>query len=461
MRIFKVSWVFFLAVCQIVFVGASAPVMASHATHFFEAKGPGLPADETGCYICHGENICQKFADGNPFATTTVCNSCHSPNGAYNGVDSTGDSVGAKDNWQDGVYEADGTLSSGKDRWCVGCHDDLPANSEADGSGVDAPKVGGDDATYGFYATGHGRDVIPLGRSMGGDWVNDETGRIECQHCHDASVTHIDGEARTYAFNSAYCDPLQSGEAYAEGYRLRYVDGEVPLMIPANYNTTFGYNAMVMRDTAFRLCFNCHSKSWVLDDVPADGLNTAFKASLPNPPRNYSYAWGGADDEHNEHVIHIMMYTMEGWDSDWDMDTDGGGPGDGTDSMRTCSSCHNVHGAAGALGSTNESMIRDGSLSGRTGYGFSYVIEDAAGYPWVTSDSATRAISVGAIMRNGASDMCYGACHGFATTQEDPYDATGSAYGTILEWYRPGYGHHMGAPCTTCHDPHGGGGMGF
>jgi hypothetical protein len=34
-------------------------------------------------------------------------------------------------NWQLGVYEADGTLKSGKELWCAGCHDGVPAFSQA------------------------------------------------------------------------------------------------------------------------------------------------------------------------------------------------------------------------------------------------------------------------------------------------------------------------------------------
>jgi len=434
-------------------MGGSSVLMASHSTHFVSDKGPLLPQDETGCYICHAPGNLQCGPDAplfddvpvpQPLADTTVCDGCHSPNGAYNGVDSIGDSVGAKDNWQNGVYDGS-VLASGKERWCAGCHDDVPANSAADGSGVDAPNIAGDNSTYGYYASGHGRNVIPLRGTSG--WP---TERIECLDCHDASATHIDGETRTYAYNSAYRVPAQSGVAYAAGYRLNYVDGEVPLMIPANLSITFGYNPSLMKDTAFRLCFSCHGVSKILDDTPGDGIDSNFKASLPNPPRNFSYAWGGANDEHNEHVIHIMMYTMEGWDSDWDIDTDGPAPGDGIDSLRTCSSCHNVHGAAGTQGSTNEVMIRDGSLSGRAGYGFSYVIEAGVGYPMVTSTGATQAIGVGAIMREGANDTCYGDCHGFASTLDNPYDATGSAFGTYLEWYRPWDDTHSGLSNEYC-----------
>ncbi len=53
-----------------------------HATHFYSATGPGLPLNETGCYVCHadGQLQCQGaplFADGKFLADTTVCDPCH------------------------------------------------------------------------------------------------------------------------------------------------------------------------------------------------------------------------------------------------------------------------------------------------------------------------------------------------------------------------------------------------
>lgn len=338
--------------------------------------------------------------------------------GAFNGVDTTSGSVGAKDNWYAGVYTGS-ALQAGKETWCVGCHD----SGSSVINGVSASNVAGDVAqTWGFYANGHNRN-----------------GLVACADCHDPSLPHIDGRARTYSFDSAYYGPAQSGAAYAQGYRLRYVDGEVPLMIPANYNITFGYDAGLMRGTAFRLCFECHDSSNILDDTPGDGIRSNFKASLPNPPRNYSYAWGSGADI-NEHVGHIMNYIGPFVDSDWDTATDGPGGSNGNDSLTTCSSCHNVHGTAGADGSTNEAMIRDGSLAGRTGYGFSYVLEDvgSGGYPWVTSTGATQATSVGVIFRNNTSDMCAGSmCHDDpAPPPGSSYDAQGSGWGTYLEYFR-------------------------
>lgn len=399
----------------------------SHSTHTEndtdDVRGPHLPCNE-----CHDTNNFPYFksgTDGNGdgnynLAETDVCNNCHSNGGNFDGVNDA--TYGAKSNWSDGIYDGN-NLKPGKERWCASCHDADRASSNQDGTGVTAPAIAGDDTTYGYYYSGHGRNLI-----------------VQCTDCHDSSVDHLDGEPRTYAFDSAYYTPAQSGVAYASGYRLRYVDGEVPLMIPANYNITFSFDAGLMKATAFRLCFECHDSSKILDDTPGDGIDSNFKASLPNPPRNYSYAWGSGADI-NEHVSHIMNYVGPFADSDWDTGTVGAGGMDGRDSLTACSNCHNVHGAAGAEGSTNEPMIRDGSLTGRTGYGFSYVLEDvgSGGYPWVTSTGATQSASVGAIFRDNTADMCAGSmCHGNpAPPPGSSYDATGSSWGTYLEYYHP------------------------
>jgi hypothetical protein len=392
----------------------------SHSTHTEndtdDVKGPFIV-----CAVCHDTNNYPYFKSGADsdgdgkygLTETDVCDPCHSLDGPFDGIDDA--VIGAKSNWDTGVYEGY-VLKAGKEHWCVGCHDSGTSVCK----GVSAPDVSGDNSTYGYYVNGHKSKL--------------------CTDCHDMTQPHIDGEARTYAFDSEYYGPIQSGVAYASGYRLQYINGEVPLMIPANYNITFSYDAQNIIDNAFRLCFDCHQSSEILDNTPGDGLDSYFKASLPNPPRNYSYAWGsGADSP--EHVAHLLNYIGPFWDSDWDDVTVGPGGSNGCDSLTSCSSCHNVHGASVSYTSTNEPMIRDGSLVGRTGYGFSYVIEDVSvgGYPKVTSTGATRSTSVGAIFRNNTANMCAGSmCHGTPSPPAaSSYDASGSSWGTYLEYYRP------------------------
>jgi len=156
----------------------------SHAAHLTRLNGPdGVVGSTLDCDGCHGSgaklgthvghvNGVATFADGNTLATTSACNTCHSPTGSYDGVNDA--TLGAKDNWRTGIY-TDGNLIAGKERWCVTCHDESPANSKADGTGVSARNMVGNNSTWGFYQTGHGADIS-----------------VDCVQCHSTRMPHID-----------------------------------------------------------------------------------------------------------------------------------------------------------------------------------------------------------------------------------------------------------------------------
>jgi hypothetical protein len=380
----------------------------SHSTHT-ENDSDDLKGPNIGCDSCHDTNnfpyfIFKQEKDSNgdgkiDLSETDVCDGCHSPDGSFDGVgnyDSDNPNFetenplsvayGAKYNWKAGIYSGN-SLKTGKEKWCISCHD----SGTSEIKDVSAPDV------KLYYTSGHGK--------AGAD--------VECLACHDATFIHTDGKHRTYAFNNEDVNPADghadiydwanSGVAYASGYRLRYVNGKVPFMIPTDYNYTFGAQEGLIKNNTNRRCFNtgCHDASKIFGYGQLASAYTNFSFGPPDPPQSYGpgNGWGNIHQDHMRYII---------WDSDWDVNT---GYPIGFDSMITCSSCHNVHGAAGTNGSTNEPMIRDGSLEGGAGYGFSYLIEDPVQhYPYVTSQGATRANSVGAIFRNGVDNMC-GFCH--------------------------------------------------
>jgi hypothetical protein len=187
MRGLKTFWVLLLAIALIAFAGAAFPLLASpspsHSTHFLSGLGPLLAEDESGCSECHAGGLWQCQGNGPVFADllflgqTHECDACHSPSpgGGFNGVDSSKGSIGARTNWEDGVYQSNGTLTPGKGRWCAGCHDNEPAEV----NGETAPDICGDNDTYGYYLGAHGNDT------QGVNNVLVSNARGECVHCHE------------------------------------------------------------------------------------------------------------------------------------------------------------------------------------------------------------------------------------------------------------------------------------
>jgi hypothetical protein len=106
----------------------------SHSTHT-ESDSDDLKGPYIECDVCHDTDNYPYFKSGTDsngdgkynLSETDVCNNCHSPNGAFDGVNNP--TFGAKANWTGGVY-ASPTLKTGKEKWCAGCHDDVPAYSK-------------------------------------------------------------------------------------------------------------------------------------------------------------------------------------------------------------------------------------------------------------------------------------------------------------------------------------------
>jgi len=280
----------------------------SHATHLSDCKGPRL----SGCTACHLSTDFTRFLDGQPIATTTICDSCHSAGGPVNGVSDP--VVGAKPNWLHGVYDGD-QLKPGKEHWCDGCHD----SGTSVVKGVQAPNILGDNSSYGYNVSGHGRDP--------GDYV----GCLQCHEagCSDSRFEHCDGNARTYDRSLWPANPSN----YVPGYRLNDY-----LNIPKwdAYGTT-----------QYNLCFNCHDAAQLFDTGGI--IDTNFR----NDRRHrWNNRW--ANNLHYAHLTAPPTGLGVGplWDSDWDgSNTEGGG-----DSTVSCPACHNVHGSA------SPKMIRHAEL---------------------------------------------------------------------------------------------------
>lgn len=308
---------------------------------------------------------------------TDVCNTCHSPGGTYDGVDDA--TVGAKTNWADGIYEADGvTLQTGKEKWCAACHDEVPSEIAAIPPGeetpvtVPAPNVVGDEdgstlygSGWGFYKTGHGLPKATTYPASGG--LTSGAGK-ECLDCHDASVSHIDGLARTFDCTSVAegGDDCDSDE-YQQGYRLQLVDGEDPMEMPL----VQAYDEEPNTGN-YRLCFSsngCHLPEKYLET--GNDYGTSFRDDVGESPTALRSLT--APINAHEYHLNVVNFGLK-FSADW-RDP----PSTYNNSNITCISCHNVH------GSSQLAMIRTGDLIDK-GVGMEmWYHKDGAGDPSATT----------------------------------------------------------------------------
>ncbi len=287
---------------------------SSHVVHLTAPYGPGITCG-TSCHVTDGMTTGGQFLDSQNLANTTVCDPCHSPGGAFDGVNDA--TIGAKTNWVSGVYSGS-AFQTGKEKWFVGCHDDAPSVIYS----ISAHNMAGDDIDYGYYKTGHGKHG---------------SGKITCLYCHDSASTHVDGEARTYS---------AAADNYQAGYRLSLVNGEAPLVVPRPVS--------LLAADLFRQCFTCHDSAPFMN---SDNEDTNFRADV------HDDTGASLVPPANRHWIHLNNQVLR-----YDSDFDGVSP----DSAISCNACHNVHGPrlkAGAGIAHAPGMIRTGELIGRESEG--------------------------------------------------------------------------------------------
>ena len=316
--------------------------------------------------------------------------------------------VGAKNNWSISASSASkiyngAALQSGKEKWCVTCHDESATASVI--SGVTAPNIAGDedDTSYtygntsgtgwGFYKTGHGLPASSTYPESGG--VVAGAGK-ECLNCHLSTVDHIDGLARTFDDDNSTSD--QSSE-YRLGYRLQQVGGQEPMQMPMTIDT--------INNTYYRLCMQtgCHPDDGTGPFLDGSNLNTNMR--------------NGSTNLHNYH----LDFNNQLYGPDWDFG--------GNVSQPTCVTCHNVHGSKRLV------MLRDGTLTGvDKGFEIWYYnssIVDSGNPP--NPDDLPLSASTGTIyQRNTPNDFCAASCHStnIRITSRTPFQVITQA--PTLEW---------------------------
>ncbi|MBI4744806.1 MAG: hypothetical protein HY776_08355 [Actinobacteria bacterium] len=268
------------------------PRFQSHQTHFdTEGKGPGI----NDCSVCHANPSPVDF---------NKCNNCHSPNGAFDGVNDP--DVGAKNNFDEGVYEEDGkTLKIGKEKWCVTCHDDQPA---VVGSQT-APNKAGDNSTYGYYINGHGKsdnysrmgwqDILGIG--------NPGANQL-CTGCHDTAKKHINETISNIRLKDGY-ENDQDNTNCSNCHKA----GGIATADPQFYTNSADFENSVHKN---KLCSECHDVHGATGAYTA--MTKANKENLCNQCHGPSHA-GHALGNQFTNSTNGKIYNL------------------------ACTSCHNVH----------------------------------------------------------------------------------------------------------------------
>ncbi|TAK27617.1 MAG: hypothetical protein EPO21_23920 [Chloroflexota bacterium] len=277
------------------------PDSGSHATHMSSSFGPDLAT----CDSCHlytdntHFNGQVNFADGTTsLGATSMCDSCHSPGGAYDGVNNV--AIGAKTNWTDGAYTS-GVLKPGKEDWCLGCHDASPAVVK----GQTAPNKAGDNSTFGYNVTGHGK-TSTYARMSWQDTAatgNPGGGQI-CTECHDSSTQHISVGVDAKRMKSGYENANNSNCKQCHDPGTRAVSS------PQFYTTYADYQSSAHGS---KLCSDCH-------DVHG-GTGPYVAMTKANRENLCSQCHGS----HGGHALNVSF-----------------GKNGKTYSLQ-CTSCHNVH----------------------------------------------------------------------------------------------------------------------
>ncbi len=274
----------------------------AHARHFDASnQGPGI----TSCDACHAPFTASthvdgkvEFKDGQTLSQTSACNECHSPDGGI-----------------DGVAEARGKWAKDTPVSCEGCHDEQPAVVK----GVAAPNVAGNNSSYGFKVTGHGR--------VG----------FTCDVCHvkSADSNHFDGVANSY--NAAADNFAQTRWIAAGSLNIPITAGESYQR--ANYS----------------LCMMCHQEPALVG--LAEGYSNALFTHSNPPPDGYPLAVNSVVTRfRNERVEGFNFGNVKAnihWDHldmnqvNWDSDGNGS-----PDSKPSCFVCHDPHGVKSVAGDT-------------------------------------------------------------------------------------------------------------
>jgi predicted CXXCH cytochrome family protein len=217
-------------------------------------------------------------------------------------------------NWREGAYDESDQLRVGLGLWCIGCHDDVPAYSKPDSpGGIYASNKAGDDSTYGYYATGHGRAPIQgaysrMSWQATADGGNPPADVFSCMVCHEGlpSEPHIDHVAGTTSRLAAGYENDQSNTNCSQCHP----PGGQATAAPDFYTSSGAYETSAHGGTLCTACHEVHGAAGTFS-----GMTLAEKETL-------------CEQCHAGHAGHALHEQF--------------GIGGNTYSLE-CTSCHNPH----------------------------------------------------------------------------------------------------------------------
>lgn len=317
----------------------------SHATHTqadrANARGPHI-----GCDACHDLNNFPYFkagvdANGDGkinLAETTVCDTCHSPGGAFDGV---GDAVvGARSNWTFSIYSGNG-LRSGKRDWCLTCHDSMPSLI----NGAYAPEKAGNGSSFGYNVTGHGRAASFSRLSYQDTGAAGNPGAdCKCMDCHDSTLSHIGSTGVNSRLKAGFEDDKNNSNC-----TKCHIQQGIANHAPSWFTTFTGYSASAHGKVKCSACHDVHGSSGPYTGMlRADNELLCFQChrlgSIENSPLSATGLPSGIHE----------VFTMS---SPSLHDMDAPFVAGGKNYTLQCASCHNVHLVSGRYAS---------ALSGKT-----------------------------------------------------------------------------------------------
>jgi predicted CXXCH cytochrome family protein len=298
----------------------------AHDTHVTNEYGPKLT-----CADCHGVNVPPMLRDGQDLANTAVCNNCHSAT----------DAGTAKTFWQEnlGTWVA----AEGEAGYCGGCHNETPGNSKQDGTGDTTVNIVGDNTTYGFFVTGHGKSAGNYARLSWQDTsaIGNPAANRSCSACHNLNTPHfgsVNSRLKTEYendINNRNCKQCHNPGTAATGvpdWYTTYPDYQSSAHKTKKcsdchdvHGASGAYPAMTIANQE-SLCYQCHTEGVVENDAisnnrpgfynSADDIQEAFsKSEKHNLGTLFSVGSNSYNLEcvscHNVHII-----TGKYWDAE-------------------------------------------------------------------------------------------------------------------------------------------------